>query len=338
MHRRRRADVVEGQDLVVLVDLPARDLAAHDLAEDAVLHRRRVHARDRPSRQRAAAFRRPRDAFSSMPGRAFAPRELGAARPPGPSPWRASSTRQWNHRSATSAAMRSLSPSFAAMTVSVASSPIFFRIASSPLREQRGDVGRARDRRPGALRSSRRAASRTSLARSAVSHGRRSPRGSLSTGSTVDPCAVVEPLEEAALAPGVAGDAARLLDDEQDRVVVAVEADLAHALHVAGLLALAPQLARASATSSAPRRVAAVRASASRFIHASVSTSLRRGVLRDRRHQAVGVQRTCVEPVHRSVVAEATVVERWRRAISSAHLDAGGAPSPPSPAPIVNSP
>ena len=69
------------------------------------------------------------------------------------------------------------------------------------------------------------------------------------------------------------GDAARLLDEQQDRVVVAVEADLAHPLHVARRLALAPELARASATSSAPRRVAAVRASASRFIHASVSTS-----------------------------------------------------------------
>ena len=43
--------------------------------------------------------------------------------------------------------------------------------------------------------------------------------------------------------PGVAGDAADLLDDEHDRVAVAIEADLAHALHVAGRLALAPQLA-----------------------------------------------------------------------------------------------
>ena len=69
------------------------------------------------------------------------------------------------------------------------------------------------------------------------------------------------------------GDSALLFDDQQHRVVVAVEPDLAHPLHVAGLFALAPQLACASATSSAPRRVRRVRASASRFIHASVSTS-----------------------------------------------------------------
>jgi len=43
-----------------------------------------------------------------------------------------------------SPAIRALLPSFAAMTVSVASSPIFFNIASSPLREQRGDIGRRR--------------------------------------------------------------------------------------------------------------------------------------------------------------------------------------------------
>ena len=35
VHRRPRRDVVEGQDLVVLVGLPARDLAGDDAAEDA---------------------------------------------------------------------------------------------------------------------------------------------------------------------------------------------------------------------------------------------------------------------------------------------------------------
>src|SRR3954451_17540558 len=33
---RERMDVVEGEDFVVLVDLAARDFAAHDAAEDAV--------------------------------------------------------------------------------------------------------------------------------------------------------------------------------------------------------------------------------------------------------------------------------------------------------------
>src|SRR5512137_45485 len=55
------------------------------------------------------------------------------------------------------------------------------------------------------------------------------------------PAAAVEPLEEAALAPRVAGNAAGLLDDEQQRVVVAIESDLAHLLHVPRLLALAPE-------------------------------------------------------------------------------------------------
>ena len=36
MHVGLRLDVVEGEHVVVLVDLPARDVAAHDLAEDAV--------------------------------------------------------------------------------------------------------------------------------------------------------------------------------------------------------------------------------------------------------------------------------------------------------------
>ena len=49
--------------------------------------------------------------------------------------------------------------------------------------------------------------------------------------------------EEAAAAPGVAGDAAGLVDLQQDRVVVAVKADFQHFLGVAGFLALVPQLA-----------------------------------------------------------------------------------------------
>src|SRR6185437_3718301 len=36
MHRRPRRDVVERDDVVILVNLPARDLAPNDLAEDAV--------------------------------------------------------------------------------------------------------------------------------------------------------------------------------------------------------------------------------------------------------------------------------------------------------------
>src|SRR5258708_23432610 len=56
------------------------------------------------------------------------------------------------------------------------------------------------------------------------------------------PRAVFETPEEAARVAGVAADAAFLLDDEQDRVAVAVEADLADALHVSRGFALAPEL------------------------------------------------------------------------------------------------
>ena len=126
VHRRLRPDVVESEHVLVLVDLLRRDLAAHDLAENAV---------------RIASFRAfPSAAFSSMPGDAFAPLQLGE-HVRRPRPWRASTIMQWNHRSAVSRTRCSRSPPFAASTVSVASSPIFFSMASSPLREQLRDVG-----------------------------------------------------------------------------------------------------------------------------------------------------------------------------------------------------
>jgi hypothetical protein len=47
---------------------------------------------------------------------------------------------------------------------------------------------------------------------------------------------------EAAFTPGVAGDAAQLLDHQDDHVGVAVQAQFVEFLHVAGFFALAPQL------------------------------------------------------------------------------------------------
>src|SRR5258706_6816831 len=120
MHRRLRADVVERDHLVVLVDLLRRDLAADDFAKNAI----------RLIFQLAHRFFRA--AFSSMPeipSRRFS----SASTSPGPRPWRASTIMQWNQRSVVSRTICSLSPPFAASTVSVASSPIFFSIASSPL-------------------------------------------------------------------------------------------------------------------------------------------------------------------------------------------------------------
>ena len=55
---------------------------------------------------------------------------------------------------------------------------------------------------------------------------------------------------------------------------------------------------------------AAVRASASRFMKASISTSLRADLLGDRRHEAVAVPLHLVEPVHRPSVA-AAYGRRW---------------------------
>src|SRR4051794_37282953 len=57
---------------------------------------------------------------------------------------------------------------------------------------------------------------------------------------------LLQPAEETAPAPGMASDTPHGLDAQQDGVAIAVQAYLAHALHVARRLALAPEcLARA---------------------------------------------------------------------------------------------
>src|SRR5690606_9330457 len=107
---------------------------------------------------------------------------------------------------------------------------------------------RPRDRRRGARRSGPRAARAAPARRKA---GLRRPSGELLlavdlVGVTQHrvhrlPAVAVEPAEEAGMATGVAGDAAHLLDLEQDHVGIAVEPDLAHPLHMPGFLALAPE-------------------------------------------------------------------------------------------------
>src|SRR6185295_14775369 len=116
MHRRLRPDVVERDHLVVLVHLLRRDLAADDLAKNAIWIAHRFFL---------AAF----SSMPEIPSRRF----ISASTSPGPRPWRASTIMQWNQRSQVSRTICSLSPLFAASTVSVASSPIFFSIVSSPL-------------------------------------------------------------------------------------------------------------------------------------------------------------------------------------------------------------
>ena len=125
MHRRHRADVVERR-FVVLVDLASRDLATDDLAEDAVVHVPAVSAAKSgaPSARRAA--------FSAMPD-VPSRRASSASTSCGPNPVAGEQHQamepQVGHLGGQ---MRILSPSLAAITVSVASSPIFLRIASLP--------------------------------------------------------------------------------------------------------------------------------------------------------------------------------------------------------------
>src|SRR3954469_11715797 len=130
--------------------------------------------------------------------------------------------------------MRILSPSLPAMTVSVASSPIFFRMASSPFAKSAATYDNAgsactRDRIVAAMRSRTSSRCDCAVPDSVIAINR--PRV-LDDRFRVDPALVLESLEKAAFAPGVAGNAAALLDQEKDRVVVAIEANLAHLLHV----------------------------------------------------------------------------------------------------------
>src|SRR5574344_125429 len=55
------------------------------------------------------------------------------------------------------------------------------------------------------------------------------------------PLAVLQAQVKAALTAGVAGNAADLLDQQYQRIAVAVETDVVQLLHMAGLFTLAPQ-------------------------------------------------------------------------------------------------
>ena len=244
MHR-RRPDGCRGTPARRRPRTPsARDLAAHDLAEDAVRVRRPcAHGIAAGFAAAAGALQRPRAAFSAMTRNALAARQLGQhVRRDEPVP-------REQHEAVKPQVgdfgddARSLSPSFAAMTVSVASSPIFFRIASSPLREQRRDVGARRVGAACATRSSRRAA-RARRRRRRISHRRRSSFGSLSTGSTSCHSPSSSRWKKQRSRPVWQAMPPTCSTTSSDRVAVAVEADLAHALHVAGRSPLRHSLPR----------------------------------------------------------------------------------------------
>src|SRR5258706_8329170 len=121
--------------------------------------------------------------------------------------------------------------------------------------------------------------------------------GVLEHGLDIMACAVFEPLEKAPLVAGMAADATLLLDDQQYRVAVAVEADFAHTLHVSRRFALAPEpFARPRPIVSLARR----RRTFERFaIHPrQCEHALRRGVLRNGRHQLKLVPAHLIEPRH----------------------------------------
>src|SRR5450631_291870 len=118
------------------------------------------------------------------------------------------------------------------------------------------------------------------------------------------PGAVVEPLEETAVPAGMTRDPACLFDDQQNCVVVAVEANLAHFLNVARALALLPQ--------PAARTRPVVRKSRGRGARKRLTVHPRQRqhgaafFLGDGGHQPVGVPEYGVEPVaHRCLSVSA---------------------------------
>ena len=183
----------------------------------------------------------------------------------------------------------------AAITVSVASSPTFFRIASWPFALQRRDVGRLPGRRRGAraiaassrsqdvaLSSSRLPVpSSTGLGRAPSGALRPRPRGGWKKQRRRPVWQAMPPTDSHA---------------QQHRVGVAVERISSTLLHVARGLALVPQRAARARPVHAPRRVSTVR-SQRLAVHPREREHLAgRRVLRDRGHQAVGVPGHRVEP------------------------------------------
>src|SRR5207237_35053 len=216
VHRGHGIDVVEGEHVVVLVHLAARDLARNDLAEDAV-------------RVGHGAFPFVREAFSSRPERPSR-RSSSASTSPNAMPCQESMTMQWKMRSAVSCTIEPRSPLFEAITVSTASSATFLRIWSCPWAWSEATYDGAGSA-PSLAASV--ASRRSSESRSAIA-------GRLGCGEHrigLDPAPRValafEPVEEAAPAPGVARDSRDRFHAEQHRVGVAIEAHLEHALHVA---------------------------------------------------------------------------------------------------------
>src|SRR5471030_968475 len=132
-----------------------------------------------------------------------------------------------------------MAASLAAMMVSTDSSPTFSRILFKPLwyRLATYELSAAAP-----LRSSSTSARRVRVSLMGVSCR---IDGVRVFEYRVDgfPVAVLEDAVEAALAAGMTGDVADLLDHQDDHIGVTVQAHLMQGLHVAGLFTFAPQLA-----------------------------------------------------------------------------------------------
>src|SRR5689334_15365048 len=110
------------------------------------------------------------------------------------------------------------------------------------------------------------------------------------------PVAVLVDAIEAALAAGMASDVSDLLDHQNDDVGVAVQAHLVQGLHMAGLFALAPQLA----TGTRPVNGAVL--GSGQFQCFAVHPGHHQDapglvILGNRRHQAVSVPLDLVQPI-----------------------------------------
>ena len=228
---------------------------------DPPLYSGRPRGRQDGDQRRRAAF----SACPDVPSR----RASSASTSAGDSPWRASSTRQWNHRSATS---RRDARRVAVLRGHDGLGGLLADLLEDrvvALREQRRDVGGRRGRRCGATAIV--AASRARMS-SRISHRRRSPSGPSARArpSCHAPSSSVRKKHRSwpvwhAMPPSCSTSSTMASPSQSSRISRT-------RCTWPERLALAPQLVARARQVVRLAACRAVRASASRFIHASVST------------------------------------------------------------------
>ena len=230
------------------------------------------------------------------------------------------------------------SPSLAAITISVASSPIFFRIASVPLREQARDValvGVAAAARLDHLRQARQ--------RVAATSGSACPCRSFVDALRIFqdrldavPRAVLVALEEARVPPGVAGDR-RLVAELRRPSAAPRRCRSRGGSRAPAARGPTPRPCAtggcASGSSTPPRRARPCCASASRFMKANISTSLlpTSCAITGTRPSRVPLHCRRASPCGTSVVSRGASGRRSRarRRTSAAPAACPAAPAPP---------